>query len=641
MTAPFQGSSKQETGDTADSNYTRCAAGLVLVAGGIAAKIARRDPLNRLSHLPGTIGSKFSSPAMLFYLCKDKEIGKIKVQNFITTGHSVVLPCRRAGWKSDQIVPLMRIRLPPKYAGNHQYCIFEEVEVLSPEVPRGCPPINRERQVEREIEVQRKLRKENVVEREIGPGVLEGKEGKKMKDDITGALLLRYDLSLTLSLSVVVLKPKQVSNFSHVTVLRILEGGLGVLQTRIVYKTRQLEHTNERHNTRLKRPTDTLELLANSQQTPPICVTWQLFLTYLTKQRARLETIHTVRCSKHKKQIETWERETNGMRLFSLFMREITLIGVARMFPFSFVESTVCLHTYSLLRLLLACYRNEQPVRGDCKIASRLISRMIIQKTRASFHKTTDKTAIGVYTYILKPRIMSCETELGNEIICITFISITTENSQHRRLFTGFHGSFYMDKLSEHWPPPRELEIGREVVGRYLNLPVDKYYFEPSRVEGRVGKVILVVQKKIEIESRKKYPVSPVPISGGDGELWWRWRGVRKFHGSFYMDKLSEHWPDPRLLEFAIKVVKAYIDLTVDKYSVPGISTRGPSCPKSPSVRLLKTNNLNLGCSDRCILCGGVAIGYHDSRAGIGYQWTGNCCDMGCDSQLCDSDITR
>jgi hypothetical protein len=86
------------------------------------------------------------------------------------------------------------------------------------------------------------------------------------------------------------------------------------------------------------------------------------------------------------------------MRLFSLFMREITLIGVARMFPFSFVESTVCLHTYSLLRLLLACYRNEQPVRGDCKIASRLISRMIIQKTRASFHKTTDKTAIGFYS---------------------------------------------------------------------------------------------------------------------------------------------------------------------------------------------------------------------------------------------------
>ena len=41
---------------------------------------------------------------------------------------------------------------------------------------------------------------------------------------------------------------------------------------------------------------------------------------------------------------------------------------------------------------------------AGCDISSRLINRMIIEKTRASFYKTTGKTAIGVYIYIKRSK---------------------------------------------------------------------------------------------------------------------------------------------------------------------------------------------------------------------------------------------
>ena len=41
-------------------------------------------------------------------------------------------------------------------------------------------------------------------------------------------------------------------------------------------------------------------------------------------------------------------------------MREITLISVTIVFPLSIVEGTVCLHSFSLLRILHACYSNEE-----------------------------------------------------------------------------------------------------------------------------------------------------------------------------------------------------------------------------------------------------------------------------------------
>ena len=44
----------------------------------------------------------------------------------------------------------------------------------------------------------------------------------------------------------------------------------------------------------------------------------------------------------------------------SLFVREITLISVANVFPLSFVDWTVCLHSFSLLGPLHACYSNEE-----------------------------------------------------------------------------------------------------------------------------------------------------------------------------------------------------------------------------------------------------------------------------------------
>ena len=41
-------------------------------------------------------------------------------------------------------------------------------------------------------------------------------------------------------------------------------------------------------------------------------------------------------------------------------MREITLISVANVFPLSIVDGTVCLHSFSLLGILHACYSNEE-----------------------------------------------------------------------------------------------------------------------------------------------------------------------------------------------------------------------------------------------------------------------------------------
>ena len=53
-------------------------------------------------------------------------------------------------------------------------------------------------------------------------------------------------------------------------------------------------------------------------------------------------------------------------------MREITLKRVADMFPLSFVDRTVCLHTFSILRILHACYSNEEKrVKKDTGLINR------------------------------------------------------------------------------------------------------------------------------------------------------------------------------------------------------------------------------------------------------------------------------